>query len=332
MDPLTERSPANSAKGADPPTAASAVLRSIDSRSIWSLARHQHGVVALWQLTELGMSARAVKHRIERGRLHRVLRGVYAVGRPRLSRHGRWMAAVLACGPNSVLSDGSAAALWGFGVDPDGAIEVSVRSKAPTRVTGVRVHRRAKLLDADLTVRHWIPLTAPVRTLIDMAAKAGPDSIERMVGEADRLDLVDPETLRAELGRFRGQRGVGRLRAVLGHRTFRTTRSGLERRFLRLAEGAGLPVPLTGQWVNGFEVDFYWPDLGLIVETDGARYHRMPAKQTRDRRRDQAHTAAGLTQLRFTEAQIVYDGPHVVRILRAVGRRLQAAATARRMA
>jgi very-short-patch-repair endonuclease len=173
-----------------------------------------------------------------------------------------------------------------------------------------------------------IPITAPARTLVDLAASSGVDRIERLINEADRLDLVDPVMLRGALGDYRGQRGVGRLRAVLDPRFFRPTRSGLERRFLRLVDRAGLPVPLTREWVNDFEVDFYWPDLGLVVETDGARYHRTPSRQTRDRERDQAHTVSGLTQLRFTEDQIDFEAPYVIETLRAVFRRLE---TSRRL-
>ncbi len=143
-----------------------------------------------------------------------------------------------------------------------------------------------------------------------------------MVNEADRLDLVDPVTVRGALGEYRGQRGVARLREVLDTQYFRPTRSGLERRFLRLVERAALPLPLTGESVNGFEVDFYWPDLGLVVETDGIKYHRTPDRQTRDRRRDQAHTVAGLTQLRFTGAQIEFEAPYVIDTLRDVATRL----------
>jgi very-short-patch-repair endonuclease len=178
------------------------------------------------------------------------------------------------------------------------------------------------LREEDVARRDGIPVTAPVQTLVDLAAMSGPTVIERMVNEADRLDLIDPEALRVALERYRGQRGVARLRAVLDRRTFRLTRSGLERRFLPLAEQAGLPVPLTRRWVNGFEVDFYWPELGLVVETDGLRYHRTPAEQARDRLRDQAHTAAGLTPLRFTHAQVTFEAPYVGGILARVARQL----------
>jgi very-short-patch-repair endonuclease len=93
-----------------------------------------------------------------------------------------------------------------------------------------------------------------------------------------------------------------------------------------LAERAGLPLPLTKQWVNGFEVDFYWPDLAFVVETDGLRYHRTPAEQARDRERDQAHTAAGMTQLRFTHEQVYYEPERVLSVLRSTARRLSAGA------
>jgi very-short-patch-repair endonuclease len=189
----------------------------------------------------------------------------------------------------------------------------------------VRVRRRVGLRDEDVWLRDRIPVTTPVRTLVDLAAVSGLAAIERIVNEADRLDLIDPETLRAALGDYYGERGVARLRAVLDPRTFRRTRSGLERCFLRLVERAGLPTPLTREWVNGFEVDFFWPELGLVVETDGLRYHRTPARQARDRLRDQAHTAAGMTQLRFTDAQIDFEVPHVIETLRTVAGRLRAA-------
>ncbi len=157
-----------------------------------------------------------------------------------------------------------------------------------------------------------------MQTLIDLALRLDRRGIERAVNEADKYDLVGPPELRQALDRRQGEPGVARLRTILDRRTFRLTKEELlERRFLPLARKAGLPVPLTGQRVNDFEVDFYWPDLGLVVETDGLRYHRTPAEQARDRLRDQAHTAAGLTQLRFTHEQVRYEPDHVVRILAA---------------
>jgi very-short-patch-repair endonuclease len=100
------------------------------------------------------------------------------------------------------------------------------------------------------------------------------------------------------------------------------TDTELERRFPPIVRRVGLPLPLTQVYVNGYKVDFYWPELRLVVETDGLTYHRTPAQQAKDRLRDQTHAAAGLTPLRFTRAQVKYEPGHVEEILRAVARRL----------
>ncbi len=233
------------------------------------------------------------------------------------------MAAVLACGPRAVLSHGSAAALWGIAAVRRGRIEVSMPPAYRCRQPGIVAHRRG-LADSDLAICDGIPLTGVVRTLVDMACRLDSGPLERAVNEADRLDLVDPETLRAALGAYRGQRGVARLRELLDRRTFRLTDSELERWFLPLVEDAGLPVPLTGRQVNGFRVDFFWPDLRLVVETDGLRYHRTPAQQARDRVRDQAHLAAGFVPLRFTHWQVRHERAYVRSTLLAVAGRLGA--------
>ena len=261
--------------------------------TVWRLAGEQHGVVGRRQLLALGLTKRAIEHRIAIGRLHPVREGVYAVGRPGLPRHGDWMAAVLSLGPEAALSHASAAALWGIGDAADGEIEISIRVASARRAKGVRVHRRPQMPESDITTHSGIPVTGVVRTLLDLAIRLDPPAIERMVNEADKLRLVGTERLRRELESRRGQRGAAVLRSVLDRRTFRLTDSELERRFLALLGKAGLPLPLTRQRLNGFRVDFYWPDLGLVVETDGLTCHRTPAQQARDRVRDQAHTAAG---------------------------------------
>jgi very-short-patch-repair endonuclease len=174
-----------------------------------------------------------------------------------------------------------------------------------------------------MVIQESIPVTKPARTLVDLAAMVGRREIERMVNEADRLDLVSPEDLRSSLGRYRGERGVARLRTALDRHTFRLTDSELERRFLPLVRRIGLPLPVTGQRLSGFKADFFWPDLRLVVETDGLRYHRTPAEQAHDRARDQAFTAAGLTPLRFTHSQIHYERDRVAETLLTVARRLE---------
>jgi very-short-patch-repair endonuclease len=187
------------------------------------------------------------------------------------------------------------------------------------------VHRRAGLRDEDVVEKDGIAVVTPTLTLVDLAATSAPAAIERIVNEADRLDLVAPDELRDSLRRYRGKRGVARLRSFLDRDAFLATDSELERRFLRLLDTAGLPRPLTQQWLDGHRVDFHWPAVGLVVETDGLRYHRTPAQQARDRVRDQAHAAAGRTALRFTHAQVRQEPDRVAETVAAVIARLQAA-------
>lgn len=219
---------------------------------VWRLAESQHGVVNRTQLLELGLSPDAIKHRIANARLHPVGRGVYAVGRPWLSRLGRWIAAVLSCGPDAVLSHRSAGALWEIAVEHPSRIELSVRARVRRARPGIVVHRRTVLVAAATTRHHGIPVTTPIFTLIDLAASLGPGPLERAINEADKRGLTDPESLRA----------------ALRARTFALTDSELERRFLPLARQAGLPLPETQAHVCGFRVDF-------------------ASQQARDRRRDQ---------------------------------------------
>jgi very-short-patch-repair endonuclease/predicted transcriptional regulator of viral defense system len=289
----------------------------------WQLVESQHGVVTRAQLRSLGYSPKAIAHRLERRRLHRVWRGVYVLGRPELSIEGRWMAAVLACGSGAVLSHGSAAALWEMRAPTSGRIEVSVPGRSHRHPRGLAVHRRASLSAGDRTRHRGIPVTSPVCTLVDLATQLSRSRLEAAINEADKRGLTDPEALRAAIEGFSRRPGLAVLRRTLDRRTFTLTDSELERRFLPLARSAGLGLPQTGRRLNGFRVDFHWPELGLVVETDGLRYHRTPAQQARDRTRDQAHAAAGLTALRFTHAQIRHEPEHVRATLIAVAKRLR---------
>lgn len=290
--------------------------------AVWELAARQHGVVSRAQLLGLGFTADAVAHRTATGRLHPVGRGVYAVGRPELSRHGQWMAAVIACGRDAALSHESAAELWSIHSPGGSAIAVSVPPHARRSRPGLVVHRRL-MRPGDVTVREGVRLTAVELTLVDLALVVRRGQLEAAINEADKRELTDPDALRAALERYANRPGVAVLRSVLDRQTFALTESELERRFLPLARAAGLALPQTGRQLNGFKVDFFWPELGLVVETDGLRYHRTPAQQARDRLRDQAHAAAGLTPLRFTHAQVRFEPGYVRATLAAVARRLR---------
>ncbi len=232
------------------------------------------------------------------------------------------MAAVLACGNGACLSHRSAGALFGICEERPGRIEVGVRVAHPVGPAEIRVRRRPSLASGDVGILHRIPVTSPSCTMIDLATELPSKDLARSVNEADKLDVIDAEALRSELDLRSGQPGVRRLVALLDRDTFVLTEEELERLFLPLAREAGLSLPMTKQMVNGFEVDFYWPDLKLVVETDGLRYHRTPLAQAKDARRDQAHTAAGYARLRFTHWQVKYERDYVLRILTETASRL----------
>jgi transcriptional regulator with AbiEi antitoxin domain of type IV toxin-antitoxin system len=168
----------------------------LQSSGVWALARRQYGVVARWQLLELGFRPDAIKHRISKGRLHPVGRGVYAVGAPHPTRYGRWMAAVLICGPGAALSHDSAAALLEIRADRGGAIEVSVPAQVARRPRGLVVHRRGRRGPWELAAHHGIPVTSPVCTLVDLATRLNRAQLEAAINEANKRDLTDPESLR----------------------------------------------------------------------------------------------------------------------------------------
>ena len=287
----------------------------------WRLASRQYGVVARRQLLELGFTPKAIEHRVATGRLHVVFRGVYAVGRPGLSREGVWMAAVLACGDAAALSHRSAGELWEISPPYDGPVEITVPPHVARRRAGIAVHRHALL---ELRAPRGIPTASPLDTLIGLAHVLGRAASERAVNEAHNRDLIRWDELAAGVEPLSSNvPGVARLRRIVDRATFLLTDSELEVQLLPLAHRVGLGQPETRTWVLGFRADFWWPAPRLAVEADSLRFHRTPLQQTRDRRRDQVWTAAGITVLRFTHWQVVNERNHVVETLRKVAGRLR---------
>jgi len=279
----------------------------------WELTRRQHGVVTRRQLIALGMPPATIRARLEVGRLHRLGRGVYAVGRPDVGRLGHLMAATLACGPGARLSHRSAAELWRIASKAAGWIDVSVPNDTFHRLDGIRLHRRVEF--GTTRIVKGIPVADPVSVLIDLAAELPTDEVEDAVNEADRLDLIRTHRLRRALDDELRRPGLGRLKAILDAQTFSRAQNALERRFLALVRAAGLPLPDTQRRLGRYRVDFFWPDLGFVVETDSLRHHRTAAEQNVDLGRDQAHARAGLRTLRFTHSQVFHRPDHVRAVL-----------------
>jgi very-short-patch-repair endonuclease len=265
-----------------------------------ALAARQHGVVARRQLLGLGLAAGAIDRRIEHGRLHPLHPGVYAVGHRIVSQHGRWMAAVLACGPRAVLSHRSAAALWNIRGTTKSRIDVTVPSDLRRR-PGLHPHC-AVLPPDEITTHDGIPATTPARTLLDLAAVVPRQTLERALDEAEILRLPGPHTL---LDRYPRRRGTKNLRALLREaRNPTPTRNDFEGRLLTLLDDHGLPRPATNTIIEGKEVDAVWREVKLIVELDGFATHGTRRAFERDRRRDRQLHAAGWRVVRLTWEQL----------------------------
>lgn len=284
-----------------------------------ALAERQWGVVSLRQLRAIGLGRGAVASRVRTGRLLRLHRSVYAVGHRALSTEGRWMAAVLACGPDALLSHASAARLWDIRPTNAERIDVIVPRDLRGR-DGVAVHRSRLLTAEDAAVVRRIPVTNVARTLLDLAAIVPTTDLERAVAQADVRGLLDGRELERTIAGADGHRGAARLaRAVTSGRDLTT--SELERLFLTLVRAARLPQPLVNTWltVGGGEeikVDFLWPIQRLVVEADGYRFHRGRRAFESDRARDAQLVLAGYRPIRVTHRRLVDDPAGVVRMLR----------------
>jgi len=276
------------------------------------VALRQHGVITAKQLAKAGLGRPAITERVRSGRLHRVHQGVYAVGHKGLNWHGRWMAAVLACGEGAVLSHGSAAALWNLLKPIEGPSHVSIPSTSGrSKRRGIHIHRTPSLCGPSLcasagsspspsyllqeggrgrrpsippaftTYRANIPVTTVPRTIEDLRASSLPGYLVRRAirqAELEGLRLDGIETDR--------------------------TRSDLERAFLALFRRHRIPPPDVNPKIGRHEVDFLWREERLVVEADTWTYHRGSVAFESDHARDADLRRQGYSVLRFTDTQL----------------------------
>jgi very-short-patch-repair endonuclease len=259
------------------------------------IALRQHGVVSRQQLAAMGFGERAIARRVANGRLHRLERGVYSVGHTIVPWRGRYLAAVLACGDGAVLSHRSAADLWGIRHTATPKIDVTVSHTSGVRSSGHRVvHRTRRPVES--VVLDGIPVTTPGRTLADLATALPRRQIEKAAEMAEALELhveIDPS-----------HPGAKRLAEILAAHDLGTdTTSDVEDEFLALCDAYGIARPRVNTLVEGFLVDFCWPEERLIVETDGRR-HLTRAAFERDWAQDALLTALGWRVMRFTTRQV----------------------------
>jgi predicted transcriptional regulator of viral defense system len=294
---------------------------------ISELAFAQHGVLALAQLVEFGLSARAVRDRVAAGRLHRVHAGVFAVGHAPLTRQGHYMAAVLACGEDAGLACREAAALRHLRAGNRATVDVISPRRAGRGLRGIDAHTSSTLLPRDIEKVDGIPCTSVARTLLDLAAVLPRRAVERAFDQAEVLRVLDARAIEDVLRRTHGHRGNATLRSILrDHAPASTlTRNELEEAFLAICDAAGLPRPAVNARIalepGGYEADFLWRAEGLIAEADGRAAHATGRSFEHDRRRDQRLMLAGYRVVRFARSQIVEDPGSVRDTLQGLLRR-----------
>jgi very-short-patch-repair endonuclease len=274
------------------------------------LAAGQHGVVAVWQLWPLGFTDDQIQYWSRTGRLHRIHRGVYAVGHARVTGDGRWMAAALAHGPLAVLSHRTAAAVHALLRSSSPTAHVTVPARGRRSRKGIVLHQ-VPLDEDERTMVDGLPVTTVARTLLDLASANDP-LLARAVEEAEHLRLLDVKAIDLEARRP----GVRRLRRAL--EIYRSapswTRSEFERRVLEAVRKAGLPAPSVNVWVLGAERDLVWFDLKVVVELDGP-WHQGTAAQIRDPLRDATLQLKDWKVLRVPQHWFDTDPAGVVRTI-----------------
>jgi very-short-patch-repair endonuclease len=280
----------------------------------------------------LGISRVEVQGRLDAGRLHIIHRGVHAVGHRKLTLKGRWMAAVLACGPVAVLSHRCALALWDLRQAPSGAIEVTVRGQGKPGPEGVLVRRSGVLGADDVTCVDGIPVTSLAWTIVDYAGIANRRQVRSVLEALERRSLYIGRELDELLERTPNRKGVKNLRAAIAEMTGPAPwlQSKLEDTFHELIRGSDLPDYEANAIVEGECVDALWRKERVIVELDGFAFHKSRAQFEADRRRDAKLTVAGYRVLRITQRRLQNEPQAVLAELRALlsaGRAAWAAAS-----
>jgi very-short-patch-repair endonuclease len=290
---------------------------------IAAIAELQRGHITRGQLRAAGISDSAISRMIVRKRLIRVYPAVYAV-RPAVEAPlGPETAALLACGPNALLSHGSAASLWHLCESCDGPVELTVTRRRHRHTPGIRAHRTAHLLGRDVRIIEGLPVTSPARTLLDRAARLTVHDLERELDEAlTVLKIVSRRELSDVLARGNGRAGTAVLRGLLGRRADETiTQSEAERLFLGLVRKAGLPEPRSQVRLAGYAVDFLWPEARVVFEIDGYKVHTTRRAFDRDRRKDLALKEAGHDPNRVSRDQVKHEPEIVIaHVAAALGR------------
>ena len=296
--------------------------------SVWSLDRPrdqaiaevasvQGGVISHQQLVAVGLAPRTVRNWVASGRLHRLFRGVYALGHEAITDKGRLMAPALAYGPDGSVSHRSATDWWGIARTSRAIVDITVPGRSKAGQRGIELHLVRRLDPRDVTVHEGVPITTVARTLLDYAEVVPRNRLKRAIEEADRLRMFDGFAVQELLARSPGRRGIKPLRDLLSDFVYdEFSREELEALFFDLCKDAGLPLPTMNAVICGYQVDAYWPGTNLIVEVDSRAFHLNAKAFETDRLRDAELLLAGYRVVRVTYRQLTREPEQVARRLR----------------
>ncbi|HEU5062787.1 MAG TPA: type IV toxin-antitoxin system AbiEi family antitoxin domain-containing protein [Solirubrobacterales bacterium] len=285
------------------------LARTRGEQGIAELAKRQYGVVSREQLLNLGLESGAIGRRLRAGRLHQLHPGVYAVGHRVIPREGRWMAAVLASGPDAVLSHWSAAALWMIRPNSRERIDVTVSHRS--RSSDLIRRHISQVPPDERTIEEGIPVTTVPRAILDLAATEDAETVQNLLRESEFLELSDRLSLPHLLERYPGRRGTRKVRSALDRLREEPQgrkRSPLEERFGPFLRRYRLPLPRYNDWIALGDkrvcVDCHWPEVRQIVELDGWQGHRTRTAFREDRARDRRLRVAGYSVTHITWNQL----------------------------
>ncbi len=284
------------------------------------IAAKQFGVISLEQLLAIGFSLAEIRARVRRGLLHRLYPDVYAVGHTRVVPQARLIAALLTCGPASFLSHRTAAAAWGLREVTTRRIEVTMLGPRARRRSGLIVHRTSREPDpADLTVRNDLRVSSVPRLLIELAPHERQAELDRLITQAVRKRILDLQAIEAALARHARRPGLAKLKQALrDYRPHPDRRSDLERAFDELIAGTDIPPPQRNVTIDGWEIDCYWPRVGLAVELDGRAYHTAVRDMEKDKLKDARLLRKRIRTMRITELRFTLDQQGILDDLRSL--------------
>lgn len=273
------------------------------------VASRQAGVVSAAQAIECGFTRSAIQRRLQTGRWHKILHGIYSVGHFGLDSTMLMWAGVLWAGDGSAVTGRSAAWIWRIVRYEPSVITVVGRSKHGLEFPGLAVTRSRSLVSGDASGRPGVPIATPARAIVDLADSMSAHDIAHVMHQASYRGLLDLHDLQKCMHRNRTRCGARSLHTALESHLNGSAglRSRLEARLLESLILAGIPEPLLNTRVRAgsrtIEVDFHWPAPRLVVEVDGPGHARARTK-LQDARRDAALLRAGYRVLRISHSEI----------------------------